>query len=107
MSRRRNVNQIFDPVLTVNISATNVMRLVYLLVANRPVRYVKEYSRIVYIGTTKTGIRRIAGSASSRIQQAGNVRGLRRLDAFVVWARTRRGPQTLFPPLAFSRINEK
>jgi hypothetical protein len=47
MSRRRNVNQIFDPVLIVNISATNVKRLVYLLVANRPVRYGKEYSRIV------------------------------------------------------------
>jgi|CXWL01.1.fsa_nt_gi hypothetical protein len=96
MSRKRNVNQIFDPVLSVDISATNIDRLVYLLVANKPIRYGKEYSRIVYIGTTKTGIKRIAGSASKRIRQAVDERivGLRRLDAFVVWARTKRGPQT-------------
>ena len=97
MSRRRNVNQIFDPVLTVRISATSFKRLVYLLVANRPVRYGKASSRIVYIGTTAKGVLRIASSASKRIQQANTerlLRGLQRLDAHVVWARTKRGPQT-------------
>ena len=90
MSRKRRVNQIFDPVLTVNISATNVRHLVYLLVANRPVRYGRKYSRILYIGTTERGVRRIASSASKRIQQAVDtktLRGLRRLKAYVVWAK--------------------
>ena len=94
MSRRLNVNQIFDPVLTVNISATNVRHLVYLLVANRPIRYGRKYSRIIYVGTTERGVRRIASSASKRIQQAVDtkvLRGLRRLEAYVVWAKTRSG----------------
>lgn len=97
MSRRRNVNQILDPVLTIHVSATSFKRLVYLLVANRPVRYGKANSRIVYIGTTAKGVLRVARSASIRIQQANDqhlLRGLRRLDAYVVWARTKRGPQT-------------
>ena len=96
MSRKLNVNQIFDPVLTVDISATDVTYLVYLLVANRPVRYGKKtYSRIVYIGTTERGIRKIASSASKQIQRVADeklLRGLRRLQAFVIWAKTKTPP---------------
>ncbi len=92
---RRRINQVFDPVLSVAVSATRVERLVYILVANRPLRYGRDFSRIVYVGTTGRGVRRIASSASSRIARAvEEVRGLRRLDAYVVWARSRRGPQT-------------
>lgn len=95
MARRRRINQIFDPVLSVEIAATKVRRLVYLLVANRPVGYAKDYSRIVYIGTTRNGVRRVAASASRQIVNgADELRGLRRLDAFVVWAKSKRGPQT-------------
>src|SRR5438105_12853455 len=36
MDRRRRINQVFDPVLSVHVAATRVSRLVYLLVANRP-----------------------------------------------------------------------
>lgn len=95
--RRRRVNQVIDPVLTVDVAATGVQRLVYLLVANKPFRYGKDYTRIVYIGTTASGVSRIAGSASKRIKQTienGVVPGLRRLDAYVVWAKTKRGRQT-------------
>ncbi len=98
MKRRRRINQIFEPVLTVDLAATNVQRLVYLLVANKPFWHVKDYTRIVYIGTTGSGISRIAGSASTRIKQAsdeGTVSGLRRLDAYVVWAKGKRGAQTI------------
>ena len=94
--RRRRINQIFDPVLSVDIAATKVKRLVYLLVANRPVRYGRDYSRIVYIGTTRNGVSRVASSASKRLVEAanGDLRGLRRLDAFVVWAKSKKGPPT-------------
>ena len=90
----RRINQIYDPVLTVQITATKIKRLVYFLVANRPVRYEEGYSRIVYIGTTKLGVRRIATSASHHIAAAGELQGIRRLDAFVVWVKSKKGRQT-------------
>lgn len=94
MSRRR-INQIYDPVLTVDISATKAQRLVYLLVANKPLPYDKDYSRIVYVGTTGKGIRRIAASASKNIVDAGQrLTSIKRLDAYVVWAKSKKGPQT-------------
>jgi hypothetical protein len=93
--RRRRINQEFDPVLSVHIAATKTKRLVYLLVAHKPIRYGKYRSRIVYVGTTGRGVSRIASSASSRIVQAvDEIRGLQRLDAYVVWARSKRGQQT-------------
>jgi hypothetical protein len=95
LSRRRRVNQIYDPVLSVEVSSTKTKELVYLLAADRPIRYGNQFSRIVYIGTTKKGVSRIAGSASRHIGVAADqLRGLRRLDAFVVAARSRRGPKT-------------
>ena len=92
---RRRINQVFDPVLTVHVGATKVRKLVYLLIANRPLRYARgKYSRIVYIGTTERGVRRIASSASTKIVDAvDKIRGLHRLDAYVVWARSRQGSQ--------------
>ena len=91
----RRVNQIYDRVLSVEISATKVKRLVYLLVANRPIRYQRNYSRILYVGTTEKGIRRVAQSASRRIVDARReLNGIRRLDAYVIWVRTKAGPQS-------------
>ena len=97
MARRRRINQIIDPVLSVEVAATRVDQLVYLLVSNKPFKIGKYYSRIVCVGTTGSGVGRIAGSASKRIVQAidnKSVPGIKRLDAFVVWAKRRKGPQT-------------
>ena len=95
MAKRRRIRQSFDPVLTIDARQTNVRRLVYVLVANRPIRYGRDYSRIVYIGTTEHGIRRIAGSASRRVTQAlEQLHGIKRLDAFVIWTSPRTGPPT-------------
>ena len=95
MTRRRNINQIFDPVLTAQVVGANYDELVYLLVANRPHAYPKESSRIVYIGTTSAGMWRISSSASEKIYKGQErLRGFKRLDAYVIWSRTRRGPQT-------------
>ncbi len=95
MARRRQIRQSFDPVLTIDARQTNVTRLVYILVANRPIRYGRDYSRIVYVGTTEQGIRRIAGSASRRVTQAlEQLHGIKRLDAFVIWTSPKTGPQT-------------
>lgn len=97
MARRRRINQIIDPVLSVEVAATKVSQLVYLLVSNKPFKIGKNYSRIIYIGTTGLGVGRIAESASTRIVQAiddKSVPGIRRVDAYVVWAKPRKGPQT-------------
>lgn len=96
--KRRRVNQIIDPVLTVELDATSVEKLVYLLVSNKPFRHGKDYTRIIYVGMTGAGISRIAGSASKRIKEVydnGIPTGLRRLDAYVIWAKAKRGPQTI------------
>ncbi len=95
MSRRRRINQVHDPVMSLKTAATRVNRLVYLLVANRPINYGGKYSRIIYIGTTGKGVRRIASSASGRIEDAiDEIHGLKRIDVFVVWARSRKGRYT-------------
>jgi len=104
---RRRINQVLDPVMSVETAATKVRRLVYLLVANRPIRYGKEYSRIIYIGTTERGVSRIASSASKRIVQAvEEIRGMRRIDAYVVWARARQGKHT-HKGMTFWRVLER
>src|ERR1700761_1231546 len=93
--RRRRINQIYDPVMSVQTAATKADRLVYILVANRPLRYKKGQSRIIYIGTTSKGVRRIAASASGHISTAPERdSGIRRIDAYVVWAGSKRGKQT-------------
>jgi hypothetical protein len=90
MKRRSVVIQIFDPVLTANVSATSVRKFVYLLIANKPFRCGNDYTRIVYIGMTGVGLHRLAGSVSWRIQESVEKRivsGLRRIDGYVVWAK--------------------
>ena len=95
MSRRRNINQIFDPVLTAQVTGADYDKLVYFLVANRPHSYPKGSSRVVYIGTTSAGLWRISSSVSEKIYKGQNdLHGFKRLDAYVIWSRTKRGPST-------------
>jgi len=59
-------------------------RVVYLLVAAKPLKYRDGRSRIVYIGTTGKGIDRIATSVAHRGQRVLWKRGLRKLDVHIV-----------------------
>jgi hypothetical protein len=107
VARRRNVNQIFEPVLSAQVVGADFDKLVYLLVANRPHRYPKDSSRIVYIGTTKKGLWRMALSASEKIYKGyDKLHGFTRLDGYVIWSRTRKGPGT-FKGRPFYRILER
>jgi hypothetical protein len=95
MSRRRNINQIFDPVLTAQVTGADYDKLVYFLVANRPHSYPKSSSRVVYIGTTSAGLWRISSSASEKIYKGyDELHGFKRLDAYVIWSKVKRGPGT-------------
>jgi hypothetical protein len=58
--------------------------LVYIAVANRLVKYRHGRSRIVYIGTTRAGIARIAASAASKARLLLGERGVKQLAFYVV-----------------------
>ena len=54
------------PAVVVHRAAFKESKLVYVGRANRPYRYASGRSRIVYIGTTKKGARRVASSAARK-----------------------------------------
>lgn len=64
-------------------------RLVYVLVADKRLRYKNGRSRIAYIGTTKKGLARIARSVARRAEWILDLRGVRSFAARVVTCRPR------------------
>lgn len=69
-------------------------KLVYILCADRRIKYPKGRSRIVYVGTTRHGIRRIAGSVAKRADDILQLRGVRRFHARIVTCRPRQRVKT-------------
>jgi len=80
--------------MTVNRRVLKKRKVVYLLTAARPLKYKGGRSRIVYIGTTKKGVHRIASSAAYRAVEIMSTRGLKELSVFVVSCSSRPGLQT-------------
>ncbi len=72
------------PAIVISRSAVKADRLVYVAVANKPLAYPHGRSRIVYIGTTKAGAGRIAGSAAARGPGMLSLRGITELSFYVV-----------------------
>ena len=69
-------------------------KLVYVAVANKSQRYPRGRSSIVYIGTTKKGVGRIAASAAGQARKLLSNHGVRRLHLFVVSCTSLRGVET-------------
>jgi len=69
-------------------------RLVYVVVANKSTRYPHGDSRIVYIGTTKLGVHRIASSTAWLACEMFDVHGVWKLDVYVVTCRRRQKVKT-------------
>ena len=65
-------------------SSVNGRKLTYILAVNKPVKCKDGRSRIVYIGTTKTGVARIAASVSDKSERALKKHGQSRIEAFVL-----------------------
>ena len=59
-------------------------RLVYLMLAEKPLRYPWGRSHIVYIGTTKKGVGRIAQSVAARAQDVLRLHGVRKFHVRIV-----------------------
>ena len=66
------------------------LKLAYIICADRKIRYEKMRSRIVYIGTTKNGISRVAQSAASRSDKVLGLRGVGRFTVHIVTCTPRR-----------------
>ncbi len=92
--RRLQVHLNTKEVMTVHRRILRKRKIVYLLVAASSVKYTAGRSQIVYIGTTRKGIRRIAGSAVHHAEDIMATRGLKFIDVFVVSCGSRSGLQT-------------
>lgn len=70
-------------------------KLVYILIADKRIKYANGSSRIVYIGTTKKGLARVARSVAVRAEEIfQRLRGVREFHARLVVCRPRAGVQT-------------
>jgi len=71
-------------------------KLVYILVANKKLKYSKGRSRIAYIGTTKKGAARFAASVAKRAPEVLGLNGVNEFDVRVVTCRPRQHVKTWF-----------
>lgn len=80
------------------IQATRVTigksKLVYVLVADKKIKYKLGRSRIAYIGTTRIGGPRIAQSVAARAEDILRLYGVRSFHARVITCKPRRNVQT-------------
>src|SRR4051794_1150187 len=86
--RRASVSLLRESALSATRISVGKDRLVYVLIADVKHRYTKGRSRIVYIGTTKLGLSRVAASVAGRAEQVFN-RGIRTFDARILTCRPR------------------
>jgi hypothetical protein len=69
-------------------------KLVYVLIADTRLRYATGKSRIVYIGTTKRGLGRIAGSVGSHADDIFELPGVHSFHARIVTCQPRKKVST-------------
>jgi predicted GIY-YIG superfamily endonuclease len=79
------------PAMTVYRRALKHRKLVYILAARKTLKYKNGRSRVLYIGTTKKGISRIAESVAHRSKKILKQRGVREMDVHVVSCERRPG----------------
>lgn len=91
MAKRLTIKTTRQPAVVVSRTAVHSDHLVYLACANSMHRYPHGRSRIVYIGTTKNGVDRVASSAARTARKFLNHRGVKTLEFFVVTCKRRPG----------------
>lgn len=84
MSKKSHLKLSRVPVMTLSRGALGADQLVYLLAVNKPVKYLHGKSRIVYIGTTKRGVIRVASSVAHRSARVLQQPGLRTVEAHLL-----------------------
>jgi len=90
MKRRFNIRGAADePAMILDKISVRNQRLVYVAVANKAVSYPEGKSPILYIGTTKKGVGRIASSAAHRASQIFEIRGVGEVKFYVLTCKGR------------------
>lgn len=77
MPKRLTVSLKKKPAMQVGRVSVGKKKLVYAIIACRPQKYPWGRSRVVYIGTTKKGVDRIAQSAAARAKAVLSLHGVR------------------------------
>ena len=90
MIRRAKISLKREVALTAKRLLIGGKKLVYVLVAPKSVSYRFGQSRIVYIGTTKTGSSRITQSVATRADYILRQHGIKSFDARVITCSPRR-----------------
>jgi hypothetical protein len=83
-----------QPALVASRVTVNRDKLCYILVADKKLTYPKGRSAIIYIGTTKNGINRVAGSVAERADNILKRHGITSFTARVVTSPPRRRVRT-------------
>ncbi len=95
MVRRLNLSLKAQHALEVTRIAVGNQKLVYVLIANKKFRYPHgRRSTIAYIGTTKKGVARVAGSAAERAQEILSLHGVKKVTARIITCSPRRKVKT-------------
>lgn len=91
MAHRLTIKPSRKPAMTVDRRAIRGNRLVYVICAPKARKHAHGRSRIIYIGTTRTGVHRVASSMSYKALDFLEDRGMRRLDVYLVTCPPRSG----------------
>ena len=94
MPHRLPITPSTKPVMTVFRRAIRAKRLVYLICTPRPQKYDRGRSRIVYIGTTGIGVRRVAASMAGKAIKFLTHHGVKYLDVFTITCPPRPGTRS-------------
>ena len=94
MQKRLRVSLKRDEALRATRVTVGKKKLVYLLIADKRLKYRNGKSRIAYIGTTKKGVARIAQSAATRAEDILKLHGVRTFHARIVTCNPRQRVKT-------------
>ena len=83
-----------EPALTATRVSVENDRLVYVLVANKLLRYQYGKSAIAYIGTTRKGISRIAQSVAARAERILRLHGVKGFEVRILTCGRRQNVST-------------
>jgi hypothetical protein len=94
MPKRLRVSLKRDEALRATRVTIGKMKLVYVLIADKRIKYKSGKSRIAYIGTTKKGVARIAQSVAARADGILSLRGVNSFHARIVTCSPRQNVTT-------------
>ena len=94
MADRIRISLKNEPAITVNRIAIGNDKLVYVICADKKIQYPWGKTPILYIGTTKNGVNRIAASVAYRAEEILNLHGVKSFDVRIVTCRVRQGIKT-------------